>query len=125
MPAQIAYTTTSKPRQLLCCCDPVKALHGSHHDSDCTSHIILRFPLKVVRPDKVTTTFPHAPDRAPAAQLVCIGFKDGAEVRRTLGTKPGLGTTAGQLLYIPRLAGRLQLPHPTHAESESCPFTKG
>ena len=43
----------------------------------------MRSPLQVVRPDKVATTFPHAPDRAPHAQLVCIGFKDGAEVGMT------------------------------------------
>lgn len=34
----------------------------------------------MVRPDKVTNTFPHAPEQAPAASLVCIGFKGGAEV---------------------------------------------
>lgn len=34
----------------------------------------------MVRPDKVATAFPLAPEEAPAASLVCIGFKDGAEV---------------------------------------------
>lgn len=36
-------------------------------------------PIKVVRPDKVAIEFPHAPEKAPAASLVCVGFKDGSE----------------------------------------------
>lgn len=37
---------------------------------------------QVVRPDKVQTDYPHAPETAPAASLVCVGFKDGSEVRQ-------------------------------------------
>lgn len=36
--------------------------------------------MQVVRPDKVAIEFPHAPEKAPAASLVCIGFKDGSKV---------------------------------------------
>ena len=49
----------------------------------CRLQFSVRLLLQVVRPDKVATTFPHAPDCAPLAQLVCIGFKDGAEVGMT------------------------------------------
>ncbi len=64
---------------------------------------------QVVRPDKVVADFPHPPDRAPAATLVCLGFKDGSEVRSWSTAKSEIASVVGGTLNTYERTARLRL----------------